>query len=163
MTPEPAARGADDAHRVVRAQPHVARAERDHQVVAQRPLPIGHGLVDHLRHAGVALHPGGEWGVGATEPDVRHEIGEHDLLDTCLAERWQHAFDVAQEHTVRADHEHSLVLEWEPVRVEQVRRAVQCDHSLAGAGATLHDEHTGLGRTDDLVLLRLDRRHDVAE
>ena len=40
---------------------------------------------------------------------------------------------------------------------------MQCHDRLAGSGPALHHEHTWLGRTDDLVLLGLDRRHDVAE
>ena len=71
--------------------------------------------------------------------------------------------DVAQEHAVRADDEHTLVFEREPIRVEQVGGAVQRDDGLAGARTALHDEHAGKGRPDDLVLLGLDRRDDVAE
>ena len=40
---------------------------------------------------------------------------------------------------------------------------MECHHRLAGARPTLDDENAGLGRANDLVLLALDRRHDVAE
>ena len=40
---------------------------------------------------------------------------------------------------------------------------MQGDDGLAGARAALHDEHAGLRRADDLVLLGLDRGDDVAE
>jgi hypothetical protein len=40
---------------------------------------------------------------------------------------------------------------------------VQGDHGLAGAGPALDDQHAGLRRADDLVLLGLDRGDDVAE
>ena len=36
-------------------------------------------------------------------------------------------------------------------------------HRLAGAGSTLHEQHPAHRGTDDLVLLPLDRRDDVAE
>ena len=40
---------------------------------------------------------------------------------------------------------------------------MQGDDGLAGARSTLDDQHAGLGRADDLVLLGLDRGDDVAE
>jgi hypothetical protein len=46
--------------------------------------------------------------------------------------------------------------------VEQVRHAVQCHDSLAGARPTLDHQHTRMVEPDDFVLLRLDRRDDVA-
>ena len=94
---------------------------------------------------------------------VGHEVGEHDLLDTGLAERRKHPLDVAQEHPVRPDDEHALVLQREAVGVQQIGGTVQGDDRLAGARSALDDEHAGLRRTDDLVLLRLDRGDDVAE
>ena len=40
---------------------------------------------------------------------------------------------------------------------------MQCDHRLSRAGPTLDHEDPGLGGADDLVLLGLNRGHDVAE
>ena len=40
---------------------------------------------------------------------------------------------------------------------------MQGHDGLAGAGTALHDEHAGLRRADDLVLLALDGGDDVAE
>ena len=94
---------------------------------------------------------------------VGDEVGQHDLLDAGLAERREHPLDVAQEHPVRSDDEDALVLQREAVGVQQVRRAVEGDDGLAGARTALDDEHTGLRRADDLVLLGLDRGDDVAE
>ena len=91
------------------------------------------------------------------------EIGKHHLLDPCLAERRQHTFDVPQEHAVGTDHEHALVLERKAMRVQQVRGAMQRDDRLSRSRSTLHDEHTRMWGTNDLVLFGLDRRHDVAE
>ena len=100
---------------------------------------------------------------GPGDAHVGDEVGEHDLLDARLAERWQHPLDVAQEHPVRPDDEHPLVLQREPVGVQQVGGAVQRNDRLAGPRAALDDEHAGLRRTDDLVLFGLDRGDDVAE
>ena len=49
-----------------------------------------------------------------------------------------------------------------PLGVEQVRDAVQRHHGLPGARATLDHQHPRVIEPDDLVLLGLDRRHDVA-
>ena len=46
--------------------------------------------------------------------------------------------------------------------VQQVRRPVQCDRGLAGAGAALDDEHAARVGPDDPVLLALDGGDDVA-
>ena len=153
---------------VVAAQAQVAGAERDDEVLAQRALPIGDGLVDDRGHADVALGRGRQRRVGRVDRvarplDVGDEVGEHDLLDTGLAEARQHPVDVAQEHPVRADHQDALVLQREAEGVQQVGGAVQGDDGLAGAGPALDDEHAGLRAADDLVLLGLDRGDDVAE
>ena len=101
--------------------------------------------------------------LGGAEADAGHEVGQHDLLHAGLAQRRQHPLDVAQEQAVGPDDQDALVLQREPVRVEQVGGAVEGDDGLAGARATLHHEHAGLRRADDLVLLALDGGHDVAE
>ena len=148
---------------------YLLRAPATERVEAfrDRSLAVGDRLVDDQAHADVALHPGGERRVGRVESvagplHVGHQVGEDRLLDAGLAERRQHPLDVAQEHPVGADDEHALVLEREPVRVQQVGGAVERDDGLAGAGTTLHHQHTGLRRADDLVLLALDGGDDVA-
>ena len=168
MALEPAPGSAHDARRLVGAQTDVAGAERQHEVVPQRTLTIADRLVDQVGHPGVALEPccGGRIvavGTGAEEVHVGDEVGEHDLGDAGLAERREHLLDVPEEHPVRSDDEHALILEREPVGVQQVRGAVECDHGLAGARPALHHEHTGLRRPDDLVLFALDGGDDVAE
>jgi hypothetical protein len=75
----------------------------------------------------------------------RHQVGQDDQLDAGLAQRGQHLLDVAQEHPVGPDDEHALILQREPVRVEQVGGAMQGDDGLAGARAALHDQDAGLG------------------
>ena len=78
----------DDPRRLGDGEPDKPGAERHHEVLAQRPLAVCHGLVDHVGHSGVALDTGSQIRVaGVADPlDVGHEVGEDDLLDTCLAE-----------------------------------------------------------------------------
>ena len=95
--------------------------------------------------------------------DVVDEVGQHDQLDTGLAERRQHLLDVGEEQPVGADDQHALVGEREAVRVEEVGRPVQGHDGLAGAGAALDDDHAGQRGADDLVLLGLDGGDDVGE
>ena len=168
MAAEPALRRPHDALCLLGTQPQIAGAERHHDVLAQRTLAIGHRLVDDVGHADVALHRGSKRRVGSVDAvarpvDVGHEIAEHDLLDAGLAERRQHLLDVAQEHPVGTDDQHALILQREPVRVQQVRGAVQRHDRLAGSRAALHHQHPGLWAADDLVLLGLDGGDDVAE
>ncbi|MEJ7720635.1 MAG: hypothetical protein WKF58_09390 [Ilumatobacteraceae bacterium] len=167
VPPEPPPCCLHDAHRLGDGQPHVPRPERHDEVVAQRPLAISDGTIDDVAHAGVPLHTHRFERLvrlaGGGELHPRHEVGEHDLVDAGLSERGQDLVDVAEEDGVGPDDEHTLVLQREPVRVQQVCGTVQRDDGLAGAGSALHDQHTGLWRADDLVLLALDRGHDVAE
>jgi hypothetical protein len=69
---------------------------------------------------------------------------------------------VVQERRVRADDEHTMAFDPLALGVEQVCHTVQCHHGLAGARPTLDYQHTRMIEPDDLVLLRLDRRDDVA-
>ena len=168
MLAEPALRGAHDARRFFGAQAHVAGTERHDEVFTKRPLAVGDGLVDDQADAQVALHACRERIVGSVDRiacplHVVHQIGEHDLLDTGLAQRRQHTLDVAQEYAVGPDDQHALIFQRETIRVEQVGSAVQRDDGLAGAGTTLHHQHAGLWAADDLVLLALDGGDDVAQ
>ena len=67
-----------------------------------------------------------------------------------------------EERGVGPDHEHAVAFDPLPLGVEQVCDAVQCHHGLTGARAALDHQHPGVIVPDDLVLLGLDRRHDVA-
>ena len=68
--------------------------------------------------------------------------------------------DVVHERRVRTDDEDAAQLL--AVRVEKPRRAVKPDGCLPGPWPSLHDERAaGIGG-DQPVLVRLDRRHDVA-
>jgi len=100
---------------------------------------------------------------GVTVRGVVYAPAKDRLFYTRLTQRWQHPLDVPKEHAVRTDDKHALVLEREPVRVEQVGSAVQRDDGFARAGPALDDEHTVLRRPDDLVLFALNGCNDVAE
>ena len=144
------------------AQPQHAGSEGDGDVTAQGPLPGAHGAGQDLDHARVALERGHRGVVHAAHAHLGDEARHGREAHAGLAERGQHLLDVAQEQRVRPDDEDALALEREAVRVEQVGGAVQRHRGLARPGAALHHEDAGQGRADDLVLLPLDRRHDVA-
>ena len=64
---------------------------------------------------------------------------------------------------MRADEEHAAAAVAEPrVGVEQVRRAVQRDDRLAGAGPAVDDEGAAGSGADDRVLVGLDGAEHVA-
>ena len=136
----------DDPRRLLGSQPDVPGTERDDEVVAQRSFTVGDRLIDDIGHPNVTLETscgravGARPVVGSQELHARNEVGQHHLLDTGLAERRQHSLDVAQEHSVRADHQHALVLQRKTVGVEQVGGSVERNDGLAGAGSALDHE-----------------------
>ena len=91
----------------------------------------------------------------------RYERVDVALLDRAFAERGQDLADVADERPVRADDEHTGVAKGR-IGVDQPRGAVQADRGLAGAGPALDDERRQRAFGDRLVLLRGDRRDDLA-
>ena len=122
---EPPPGRAHDLLRLGGPHPQVGDAERHDQVVLQRAAAVAHRLGQDVGHADVALHPGGEQRLGRAERHVGHQVGEHGELDAGLPERGQHPVDVAEEHPVGPDDEHTLVLEREAVGVQQVGGAVE--------------------------------------
>ena len=148
MTAEPAVRLAHDPGGFLGTQPDVAGSERHDEVGPEWPLAIVDRLVDHVTHPGVTFDAGGEWrlrlvGTGR-ERHIGHEVGQHHLLDARLAERGKHLLDVLEEDAVRPDHQDTLILEREPMRVEQIGGPVQRNDRLAGTRTTLHDQHASL-------------------
>ncbi len=139
------------------------------QLAAQRALPIADRTIEHPGHAQVALDACRVGAVAALDAQLvstagaLQQVGQHGQLDTGLAEAGQDLLDVPEEQSVGPEHEHSLALEREAVRVEQVSSAVKCHDGLTGAGTTLNHEHTWQLGPDDLVLLGLDGGDDVAE
>jgi hypothetical protein len=69
---------------------------------------------------------------------------------------------VVQERRVGAYDEYTVAFDPLALRIEQVGDAVQRHHRFAGAGSALDYQHPGMVEPDDLVLLGLDRRDDVA-
>ena len=86
---------------------------------------------------------------------------DRPLLDAALAERRQHLLDVADEGLVRAHDEHAGARELR-VGVQQPRRPVQADRGLPGARPALDHERALAVAADQLVLVRRDRRDDLA-
>ena len=153
--------------RVVEQLAHLPLLHRDEDAVGvehellRRRL---HGELDRALHdlgePRVRLQPRNVQRLLARDLDPVEKLRHGALLDRFLAERGQHVRDVVHERRVRADDEHAAQLL--AVRVEEPRRAVQPDGGLAGARAALHDERAvGIGG-DQPVLVRLDRRDDVA-
>jgi hypothetical protein len=160
---EPAAGVADDVLGLADGEAEVLEAVGQAQRRPERTSAVSHRLGQHRRHLLVALDPPDGGAVAALDVDPVDQVGEHGQLDPGLTERRQHLLDVGEEQPVRSDDQHALVLQREPVRVEQVGGAVEGDHGLAGAGSALDDEHAGQRGPDDLVLLALDGGDDVAE
>ncbi len=69
---------------------------------------------------------------------------------------------MVQERRVGADHQHPVPFDSIALGVQQVGDAMQCHHRLAGARPALDHHYPGMVVPDDLVLLGLDRRDDVA-
>ena len=99
---------------------------------------------------------------GGDDVQPRLEARDRGELHVLLAERRKHLLDVAEEHGARTDEEHALIREPAPVRVEQVRGAVQRDRGLARTRAAPDHEHAVDVGADRLVLLGLDGGDDVA-
>ncbi len=118
--------------------------------------------MDDAGHARVALQGCDVGRVDGDDTEARLQARDRGELHVLLAERREHLFDVAQEHRARPDEEDALVREPAPVRVEQVRGAVERDRRLAGAGPTRDHEHAVHVGADRFVLFGLDGRDDVA-
>jgi hypothetical protein len=113
-------------------------AKTDGDIGPQRPLPITHGLRQHLGHPQITLDRGNGLGRKPVDTDPRpKKVAEHGDLDSCFTERRQHLLDVGEEQSIGADDEHTLPLEGETVGVEQVGGAMERHDGLARAGPTL--------------------------
>ena len=156
-----------DGPRRARRQRDVPQAELETQIAADRPLPVAHSVLHHLRHADIALDARHVGRVGQAHPhvgeDLVEQVGQHEQVHTGFAQAGQHPFHVAQEEPVGPHHEHALPGQREPVRVQQVGGAVQRHDGLAGAGTALCDQDPLARAADDLVLLGLDRGHHLAQ
>src|SRR5690606_31326589 len=93
---------------------------------------------------------------------VAEEPGDGRLVDLDLAEGGQHRRDVGQEGAVRADDHDAGAGQPLAVGEQQVGGAVQADRGLTGAGRALHAHGPVEVGADDVVLVGLDGRDDVA-
>ncbi len=105
---------------------------------------------------------GGGLGIGAAGRHGREQLGDRQLGHVQLAQGRQHVLDVGEERLVRPDDEHAAAAEPLRVRVQQVRDPVQANRRLAGAGRALHAHGLLDPGADDVILVGLDRGHDVA-
>ncbi|WP_308103673.1 hypothetical protein [Actinocorallia sp. API 0066] len=113
--------------------------------VGQARVALERGALDRLRRGGAA-----------------EQVRDGRLVHLDLAQGGQHVADVGQEGPVRPDDEHARPAQPLPVREQQIGGPVKADRGLAGAGGALDADGTAEFGPDDDVLLRLDRRDDVA-
>ncbi len=137
-------------------------ADGDRQRVLGQPLPVGDGGGEDVEHRQGALDPRDVGRVLGGDVQAGHEVARGREHDVGLAQRRQHPADVVEERRVGADDEDAVALDALALGVEQVGDAVQRHHGLPGAGAALDHGHARVVEPDDLVLLGLDGRDDVA-
>ncbi len=137
---------------------------RDHRAQARRRVgrDVLRGAREHLSDAQPTLDGGRGRRVEARRRQPADEVAERAQRHRILAERRQDALDVRGVGGRRADDEDAARLESAPIRVEQVGRAVQRDDGLARARPTRDEGDAARVGADRLVLVALDRRHDVA-
>jgi hypothetical protein len=148
---------------LVRPEAQAARTDRHHHLVVRRTDRRQRSSGDRVEHGVAALDPRHAGLVEAADVDLGHaEIGHGALTHAALTERGQHVGDVVEERPVRPDDEHTFAGEPAAVLEHQIGRPVEGDRRLAGARAALDDQHLIDRRPDHHVLLRLDRRDDLA-
>ncbi len=157
-----AARPLRDAAAVPARDPQAHAVEPERDVLARRSLAVCECPLEHARHPHVALHRRGDGILGPDRGEDRLQPGHGRELDLVLAERRQDLLDVAQEHGARSHEEDTVARELAAVGVEEVRRPVERDRGLAGAGAPGDDQRARQIGAHGLVLLGLDGGHDVA-
>ena len=124
-------------------------------------LAVGHRVANRCHHTPVALDIGDLRRIHGGGDHAGNQIGDGTAHHTRLAKRRQYLIDVMQEGRARADDKHTGSGKRAAVRVQQVCGAMQCDGGLAGARAALHHYGTIERRTDDRVLLALNRGDDI--
>ncbi|CAM5642604.1 hypothetical protein SGRIM128S_09649 [Streptomyces griseomycini] len=107
------------------------------------------------------LDGGGALVVGAGDRVPGDLLGEGRLPYAGLAEGREDFGDVRQERAVGPEDEQSAAPDALRVGVEQVRRPVQADGGLAGAGGALHAHGDAQVPADEVVLPGLDGGRDV--
>ena len=129
-------------HQLAADRAELPAVEEDHVVAPEDPelaraagRLLARGAPHQLGHPGRALDVGDGRLVVPGRPHPVDDLAERAQRDRGLAEAGQHPLDVAHEDAARADDQHAAALVAAAVGVEQVRRAVQRDDGLAGAGA----------------------------
>lgn len=151
-----------DCHVPVEDQLPVVVRDDDRLALLGHLLPVPYGLGQYAGHVRPALDGGSRGAVGAGGVHAGEQFGDRRQQHAGLTERGQHVADVAEEGRVGPDDQHGPLGELFPVRVQQIRGPVQRDRGLPGARPSLDDEHPALRGADDVVLLGLDGRDDVA-
>jgi hypothetical protein len=147
---------------LIGGQPPATRSDRQDQRLGRRPHRVVHGAIDDRGQPRIALEPSHIRRVRAPDREAGDQVVDRDLLDVDLPERRQQRTDVGQERAVGPDDQHPAAAQLLAVGVEQIRGTVQADRRLAGARRAL-DAHRLLQRgPDQHVLIRRDRRDDVA-
>ena len=162
MGPGAAAGLGDGTGRHLGGEAEDGRSVGEVDVVTEGTLAGPDGVGHHGGHPGLTLQAGHRRILLGADLDAVDDPGDGGQGDTALAERGQDVLDVPEEEGVRADHENALALQGEAVGIEEIGGPVECHRCLARARSALDHEDTGEGGPDDLVLLPLDRRDDVA-
>jgi hypothetical protein len=118
--------------------------------------------VDHHGHPGVVFQGRGRVLCPAHANGAAEDLAQRSLLDVELTEGREDLGDVPDERVVRPDDQDPAAPQLLGMCVQEVRRPMQTDGRLPGPRAALDADHLGEGGPDDLVLVRLDRCHDVA-
>ena len=146
---------------LVRAQAEAARAAAEDERVGGRLDVRPQRVAQQHRHTGVALDGRALVGVGALDGSGGDQVGHGGLRDVKLAEGGKDVPDVGEEGEVGSDDDDAAPRHLLLVRVQQEGDPVQPHGGLPRARRALHaDGGAGVG-AHDVVLLRLDRGHDV--
>ena len=154
---------ADDLDAAFASQCESLEAVADDKIGSQWTLAIAQRALEEADHAGITLDPGSGARVVGTDTHLGHEVSQDRELDPGLTQGREHLFDIPEEQTIGADDQHTLTLEREAMRVEQIGRSMQGHDGLARPRTSLDHEHPGQRGADDLVLLALDGGDDVTE
>ena len=125
-------------------------------------MPIGDRGTEHVQDLQRALEARGLLAVLGGDAQAGHEVPDGHERHVRLAQRRQNTADVVQERRGWPDHQHAVAFDPLALGVEQVGDAVQRHHRLPGARAAFDHQNPGVIEPDDLVLLGLDGRDDVA-
>ncbi len=87
----------DDATALLASESQSLQPVADHEIGTKASAAVADRSTEDPRHAQVALDPSRDAAVVALEPLLGNEVREDGELDSGLAERRQHLFDVAEE------------------------------------------------------------------